>query len=73
MGIPEKNSKKDILCSSTHKLYIKYEKHTCNFVGHSKLKPVDCVALFNIQDKSDSITAIIASSTDAQRGKKIFY
>ena len=55
------NSKNNLFCYSTNKFYIKYGKQTCNFFGHSKLKPIDYVA---------STPEIIASSNVAQRKKK---
>ena len=51
MGIPkERNIKRGTFCSSNHKLYTKDVKQACYFVGQSKLKPIDRVALFNLQD-----------------------
>ena len=44
------NTKKNPFCSSNHKLYTKDVKQACYFVGQSKLKPIDRVALFNLQD-----------------------
>ena len=63
------NSSNNPLCSLTHKFYIKDGKQTCHFVGHSKLKPIDCVALFKIQEESAALTASIASSNVAQISK----
>ena len=39
------------------------------FFGHSKLKPIDYVALFNIQEESADLTESIASSTVSQTKK----
>ena len=69
MGRPKKvNIKKNLFCSLTHKFYIEYGKGML-FFGHSKLKPIDYVALFNIQEESADLTASIASSTVSQTKK----
>ena len=66
----KRNIKRNIFNYSTHKLYIKYGNQICHFVGHSKLKPIGCVAFFKIQEESADLTASMASITDAQIMKK---
>ena len=64
---PEKwNCKDNSFCPLTHKFYIKYGKQKCHFFGHSKLKPIDYVAFFNIQEHSSALTASISSIKVAQ-------
>ena len=71
MDRPEKrNSKKNPFCSLNHMFYIKDGKQTCHFVGHSKLKPIDYVALLNLQQHSAALTASIYPSTVAKRKKQ---
>ena len=64
---PKKSCKKNPLLYQTHISYIKDRKQTCHFVGHSKLKPIDYVALFKLQEHSAALTASIAYSTVLQK------
>ena len=48
--LKKRNIKKNSFCCPIHKLYIKDKKQACNFVGNLKLKPIDYVAFFDIQE-----------------------
>ena len=63
----KKNINNNSSCSSTNNFYIKYGKQACNFVGHSKSKPIDYVALLKLQEKSAALTASTASINVAQK------
>ena len=67
----KKNIKKNPLCSSTQKFYIKDVKKACNFVGHSKLKPIDHVAFFKLKEESATLTEITASTTVSKKREKL--
>ena len=70
MGRPEKlNCGRNPLCYSTHKFCIKYGKQTLHAFGNSKLKPIDYVAFFELQEHSDSLTSSIYSITIVKRNK----
>ena len=53
----------------TKKFYNKYGEQVFHFVGHSKLKSIDCVALLKLQEESSSLTASISSINVAQINK----
>ena len=57
------NIKKNTFCYYNHKFYINNGKQACHFVGNSKLKPIDYVVVFNIQEESAAITASTDSRT----------
>ena len=61
---------KNTFLSSTHKLCIKYGNKSCNFVGNSKLKPIDYDSLFNIKEHSAALTAIIGSNNVSKTNNK---
>ena len=71
MCISKKNVKKNPLCSSTHRFYIKNGKQVCHFFGNSKLKPIDYVAFFKLQEESSALTSSIYYSNVAQTKKKL--
>ena len=68
---PSKNNKDIPFYYLTHKFYTKYRKQTHHFVGHSNLKPIGCVAFFNIQEKSAALTSSISYINVVKRGKKL--
>ena len=57
---------KKYLCPSTFRYYIKDKNKYCNFVGHSKLEPIEYNAFFKCKYFSAALASIVRPDVSAK-------